>query len=178
MDHTGGVVSDRTVQNIGVAELGYLLVEVSKLHRAHAHTALEDLGLFRGQNFVLDALAEQEGLAQSDLAEKLLVRPPTISNSLERMETAGWIVRRPDPDDRRISRVYLTETGRTLQASVSSLWHDLEEQTFAGLTSEQRDSLWQMMCQIRKNLCQRAQPPSCQQQTRQKQNREGVEPHD
>jgi DNA-binding MarR family transcriptional regulator len=149
---TGEALPDRSAQEVGVAELGYLLVEVSKLHRAHAHTALEHLGLYRGQNFVLFAVAEQEGLAQSELAEKLLVRPPTISNSLERMETAGWIVRRTDPEDRRVSRVYLTAAGRALQDSVSSLWHDLEMQTFAGLTWEQRDSLWHMLLQIRENL--------------------------
>ena len=149
---TGEALSERSAE-----ERGYLLVEVSKLHRAHAHAALEELGLYRGQNFVLTALAEQEGLAQSELAEKLLVRPPTISNSLERMETAGWIERRPDPDDRRVSRVYLTDAGRALQDAVSSLWHDLEAQTFAGLTLEQRDSLSHMLLQIRENLGQRIQ---------------------
>jgi DNA-binding MarR family transcriptional regulator len=143
---------------IGVDALGYLLVQVTKLHRAHAHAALEELGVYRGQNFVLTALGEQEGLAQSELADRLLVRPPTISSSLERMEAAGWIERRPDPGDRRISRVYLTEAGRGLEESVASVWHDLEEQTFAELTSEQRDSLWQMLHQIRQNLRQRSRP--------------------
>lgn len=158
---TGETLPDKSAEAVGVEELGYLLVEVSKLHRAHAHAALEKLGLYRGQNFVLTALAEQEGLAQSELAERLLVRPPTISNSLERMETAGWIVRRPDPDDRRVSRVYLTDAGRELQESVSSLWHDLEVQTFAGLTLEQRDSLQHMLLQIRENLGQGSQLPAC-----------------
>ena len=143
---------DRPVQEIGVEELGYLLVEVSKLHRTQAHAALEALGLYRGQNFVLSALAEQEGLAQSELAERLLVRPPTISNSLERMEAAGWIERRPDAEDRRVSRVYLTDSGRALHDAASSLWLDLEAQTFACLTAEQRHSLWQILLQIRENL--------------------------
>lgn len=159
--HTDDLLPSMPSHEIGVDELGYLLVEVSKLHRAHAHAALEDQGLYRGQNFVLTALAEQEGLSQTELAEKLLVTPPTISNSLERMETAGWIERQPDPEDRRISRVYLTEAGRTLQESVASLWHDLEEQTFGGLTSEQRDSLWQTLLQIRENLGQGARPLIC-----------------
>jgi DNA-binding MarR family transcriptional regulator len=158
---TGEALPNRSAKVVGVGELGYLLVEVTKLHRAHAHAALEELGLYRGQNFVLTALAELEGLAQSELAEKLLVTPPTISNSLERMETAGWIVRRPDADDRRVSRVYLTDAGRALQESVSTLWQDLEAQTFAGLSSEQRDSLRHMLLQIRENLGQGSQLPAC-----------------
>jgi DNA-binding MarR family transcriptional regulator len=156
--HSEDLLPSMPAQEIGVDELGYLLVEVSKLHRAHVHAAVEGLGLHGGQNFVLTALSEQEGLAQTELAEKLLVRPPTISNSLERMEAAGWIERRPDPDDRRISRVYLTDAGRALQESVASLWHDLEVQTFAGLTPEQRNSLWQMLLQILEKLDQRTHP--------------------
>ena len=161
--YTDEALPDMSAPEIGVDELGYLLVEVSKLHRAHAHAALEELGLYRGQNFILTALSEQEGLAQSELAETLLVRPPTVSNSLERMETSGWIERRPDPDVRRISRVYLTEAGRALQHSVSSLWHNLELQTFAGLTAEQRNSLWQLLLQIRENLGQGARSLTCSQ---------------
>ena len=149
---------DTRAPEIGVDALGYLLVQVTKLHRAHAHAALEELGVYRGQNFILTALGEQEGLAQSELADRLLVRPPTISTSLERMEEAGWIERRPDPGDRRISRVYLTEAGHALRDTVESLWHDLEARTFADLTGEQRDSLWQMLHQIRENLRQRCRP--------------------
>jgi DNA-binding MarR family transcriptional regulator len=156
--YANGASTDTPAQEMGVDELGYLLVQVSKLHRVHAHSALEKLGVYRGQNFILTALAEEEGLAQSELADRLLVRPPTISNSLERMEAAGWIERRPDPGDRRISRVYLTEAGRALQDTVVSLWHDLEAQTFAGLTPDQRDSLWQMLGQIRENLRQCSRP--------------------
>jgi DNA-binding MarR family transcriptional regulator len=151
-EHNSEASSDMSAGEIGVEALGYLLVEVSKLHRTQAHAALEALGLYRGQNFVLKALVEQEGMAQSELAERLLVRPPTISNSLERMEAAGWIERRPDAEDRRVSRVYLTEAGRALHEAASALWHDLEAETFAGLTSEQRNSLWQMLLQIRENL--------------------------
>ena len=41
----GEALPDRSAQEVGVEELGYLLAEVSKLHRAHAHAALEELGL-------------------------------------------------------------------------------------------------------------------------------------
>ena len=141
-----------TTTKVSAADLGHLLVEVSKLHRVYAHRALVELGVYRGQNFVLSALAEQDGLAQSELAEKLLVRPPTISNTLERMEAVGWIERRIDPQDRRISRVYLTEAGKSLHGAVSTLWTDLETSTFAGLDQEDMHRLWELLLQIGENL--------------------------
>jgi DNA-binding MarR family transcriptional regulator len=143
---------ESTEIRVSTEDLGDLLVEVSKLHRVYVHRALEALGVYRGQNFVLSALAEQDGLAQSELAEQLLVRPPTISNTLERMEAVGWIERRIDPMDRRISRVYLTEAGKSLHGAVSTLWTDLETSTFAGLDQEAMHRLWELLLQIRENL--------------------------
>jgi DNA-binding MarR family transcriptional regulator len=35
---------------------------------------------------------------------------------IDRVEAAGWVERRPDPDDRRVNRLYLTEAGRGLLA--------------------------------------------------------------
>lgn len=154
-------VSKMDVPEVGVEDLGFLLVEVSKLHRVQAHAALEKLGLYRGQNFVLTALSEQEGLSQSELAEKLLVRPPTISNSLERMETAGWIERRVDPKDRRISRVYLTEAGKLLRDTVVSLWTELETNTFAGLSLAEKQELWDLLLRVRHNLRQGTKSSGC-----------------
>ena len=99
---TGEALRNRSAKEVCVEELGYLLVEVSKLHRAHAHAALEELGLYRGQNFVLTALAKQEGLAQSELAERLLDDPERwsreeIEKAIRSKKTQTVYLKRPMP---------------------------------------------------------------------------------
>jgi DNA-binding MarR family transcriptional regulator len=37
---------------------------------------------------------------------------------LQRREKAGFVERWPDPEDRRVSRVYLTEAGSAVRISV------------------------------------------------------------
>ena len=37
-----------------------------------------------------------------------------MTHRLDRLETSGWIERRPDPDDRRGVKVHLTKSGRDL----------------------------------------------------------------
>jgi DNA-binding MarR family transcriptional regulator len=132
--------------------LDSLLAQICRLKHARIHTLLEGLGLYRGQPPVLQALWEQEGLMHTELARRLHVQPATITKMLKRMEKAGFIERRPDLEDHRVSRVYLTEAGQTVRSDVQQVWHQLEEEAFSGLTPEQRVLLRQFLLQIRRNL--------------------------
>jgi MarR family transcriptional regulator, organic hydroperoxide resistance regulator len=132
--------------------LDSLFAQCCRLKHARIHTLLETLGLYRGQPSVLQALWEQEGLMHTDLARRLGVQPATITKMLQRMEKAGFIERRPDPDDQRVSRVYLTEAGRSVQAGVQQVWRQLEAEAFAGFTLEERVLLRRFFLDIRANL--------------------------
>ena len=90
----------------------------AKLTRDRMGTTLRALGLHRGQGHVLQIVAHNEGIVQCDLAEAIHVTPATLSATLHRMETAEIIERRSDPDDDRLSRVYLSTKGREIAAEV------------------------------------------------------------
>jgi DNA-binding MarR family transcriptional regulator len=91
-------------------------------------------------------------MAHSELAEQLNVQPATITNMLQSMEKAGLVERRHDAEDQRVSRVYLTNAGRDIQDAVEEVWNELEEQTFAGLSSEECALLHRLLLRIRENL--------------------------
>lgn len=132
--------------------LDSLFAQICKLKHARIHTLLEGLGLYRGQPSVLQALWEQEGLMHTELARRLRVQPATITKMLKRMEKTGFLERRPDPDDRRVSRVYLTEAGRAIRADVQQVWRQLEEEAFAGFAVEERVLVRRFFLHIRDNL--------------------------
>jgi DNA-binding MarR family transcriptional regulator len=129
-----------------------MLAQVCRLHHTRAHTLLESLGLYRGQPPMLHALWRQEGLTHSELAELLHVRPATITRMLQRMEKAGFVERRQDAEDRRVSRVYLTQAGRAIQSGVQRVWRTLEAETLAGMTPEERALLERLLARVRENL--------------------------
>ena len=131
---------------------GYLLAQTCKLLRARVHALLEEIGLYRGQQFVLRALWTEEGITHSELADQLNVRPATITNTLKRMEKAGLVERRQDDEDQRVSRVYLTDAGRNIRGAVEEVWSELEGQAFAGLSLEEIAKLRQLLPQVRDNL--------------------------
>jgi DNA-binding MarR family transcriptional regulator len=71
---------------------------------------------------------------------------------IQRMEKAGFVACRADPEDQRVSRVYLTDAGRAIQTEVEQVWSVLENETFAGFTLQERMLLRRFFLQIRENL--------------------------
>ncbi len=132
--------------------IGYLLARVCKAHYSRARVLLEEIGLYRGQQFVLCALWSEEGITHSELADRLGVHPATISNALQRMERAGFVERRPDLEDQRVSRVYLTDAGREIQGAVERIWAELEVETMKGFSEEEREALERLLERVYENL--------------------------
>ncbi|MGC9348509.1 MAG: MarR family transcriptional regulator, partial [Anaerolineae bacterium] len=61
--------------------LARLLALVLRSFRSHVRTALDDLGIYRGQIFILGVLWDEEGVTQSELAERTWVQPATVSTT-------------------------------------------------------------------------------------------------
>ena len=132
--------------------IGFQLLQIHRAHRARAEAALNKLGMHPGQEMLLLQLWIEEGLPQSQLAACMGVEPPTATKMLQRMEHAGLIERRPDPEDARISRVYLTERGRALEQPVLEVWKQLEARTVASLSPTEQALLRRLLMQVSANL--------------------------
>jgi DNA-binding MarR family transcriptional regulator len=132
--------------------IGFQVLQVHKAHRQRAEAALNKLGIHTGQEMILLQLWIEEGIPQSQLAASMEVEPPTATKMLQRMERAGLIERRPDLEDARVSRVYLTARGRALEQPVLDVWKQLEAQTVAGLSLTEQTLLHRLLMQVLTNL--------------------------
>lgn len=74
----------------------------------------KELGPTGPQRLVLRLVGRFPGLPPGELARLLHLDKGTLSGILKRLEAAGWLTRRPDPRDRRRTRLGLTEQGRAL----------------------------------------------------------------
>lgn len=59
-----------------------------------------------------------EPLAQREIAEASDCDPSYVTAMVDRLESLGAVERQPDPDDRRVKRVVLTDHGRQLREQV------------------------------------------------------------
>ena len=108
--------------------IGFRLMHVSRLYRARMAMLLNDLGLFPGQERALLFLADHDGATIGELSRALLVRPPTISKTINRLATEGLVERMSSVVDSRIVHVTLTETGRSKLAELERLTTVLEDE--------------------------------------------------
>jgi MarR family transcriptional regulator, transcriptional regulator for hemolysin len=97
------------------------LVESSRLLRNYIDHRAKSRGTTRAQWIVLFRLRQQEGLSQVDLAEVLELQPISLVRLLDRLVEHGLLQRRPDPNDRRTNRLFLTRAGRQLVYDLDSL---------------------------------------------------------
>jgi len=136
--------------------ISFLLGMISKVQRSRANDALSEIGVYAGQERMLLELARQDGMTQSELVEHMCVQPPTVSKMLDRLEKSGLVERHADSEDSRISRVCLTEQGRSLNENVCSVWDELEAETVAGLSIEERIVLRRLLLQVYENLTRKS----------------------
>ncbi|MBN1259138.1 MAG: MarR family transcriptional regulator [Anaerolineae bacterium] len=132
--------------------LDHALGQVCHLHHGRIREQFHDLGLYRGQPKVLEALAEEDGRTHSELAALMYVAPATVTKMVQRMEKTGYVMRRDDPDDQRVSRVYLTEAGRAVLIRLREVFESLNAETFADFSPEERAQLEYLLMKVRENL--------------------------
>jgi MarR family transcriptional regulator, transcriptional regulator for hemolysin len=111
----------------------FMISDVGRLLRTYADQRARREGGTRAQWAVLLKLERHEGLKQSDLAEFLDIQPITLTRLVDRLCDNGLIERRPDPNDRRAKRLYLTAAARPLLDRISVHVEELAETVLAGV---------------------------------------------
>jgi DNA-binding MarR family transcriptional regulator len=135
-----------------------LFTRTSKLLRAAADDAMRIHGVRVGQNIVLEALWQEDGLTPRQLALRLHMATPTVVNTAKRMEAAGLVRRQPDTEDRRLVRIFLTDTARAIRAAIEEERDQLERRATKSLTDIERWHLFTAMNKIIEELDGRGAP--------------------
>ena len=94
----------------------------------------------RGQGRILAALKLKDGIATRELAYVLGIRVPSLNEALSKLENAGHIVREPDPRDRRVQLITLTDSGRALTGQLGE-GEPEGDNIFEVLTEQERANL-------------------------------------
>lgn len=131
---------------------GQLLLQVCRLTGERMRRKMEAVGLHPAQGPALFLLGHHEGAPQSEVARLLRLTPASVSTMLRRMERDGWVERRADPADQRVSRVYLTEKARALHAEAEDCFRVLEDEIAACLAPDEPVELRRLLSVVRTHL--------------------------
>ena len=118
--------------------IGFLLAKASQRVSGVFKARLRPYGLTPVQNLILSALREEDGVPVGEIGRKLALDTATLTGTLDRMAQAGWVEKRPDPEDGRVVRVWMTERAREAGAALQREIQEINAEVLAPFTLEER----------------------------------------
>ncbi|MGW2647271.1 MarR family winged helix-turn-helix transcriptional regulator [Streptomyces sp. NPDC001393] len=109
-------LSDMPLASPEVAEIERALTRITYLGtRTRQHErlmALAGVPLDRAAVALLRQIADSEPLRPGELAQRLGVEASHVTRTVQQLQKGGYVMRVPDPADRRAQRIQLTDAGR------------------------------------------------------------------
>lgn len=96
--------------------LAYLLAQANRQMSGQLARALSDADVQVEHWRILEVLSDDEGCSMGDLAAMVLMNPPALTKTIDRMVSRGLVHRRADTADNRRVLVYSTDHGLELTA--------------------------------------------------------------
>jgi DNA-binding MarR family transcriptional regulator len=120
-----------------------LLRLTRRVHRIQKrHLEQCGLGITPAQSRLLRTLVHYSSPPRmADLAERLEVVPRAVTTLVDGLEASGQVRRVPDPTNRRVIRIELTDDGRQALRELRNARRTAAEDILAPLTGEQRELL-------------------------------------
>jgi DNA-binding MarR family transcriptional regulator len=113
---------------------------------------LEPYGIGDAQFPFLMLLLHEDGISQERLAAYLKCDRATSARSIARLESAGYVRRLVDPEDRRAYKVFLTEQGQELGDILCSVLKELNSILLEDFSYEEKISFRNMIQRAGTNI--------------------------
>jgi DNA-binding MarR family transcriptional regulator len=89
---------------------------------------------------------------QSELAAEFDTDSASMTRTVQRLERAGFVIRRPDHRDGRATLIDATPAGLALREQLERLWFELESDTVGEITAAHQQQLLRRLSQLEANL--------------------------
>lgn len=132
--------------------LGFLLADAARMMRRRFERRSNPYGLSTAQWRLLVILGRDGPSSQSHLAETLDIEPISVSRLIDRMESAGWVERRPNPADRRAKIIVATARAGQMHSRIREISDQIYDDALASLSDAEREALRHALAMIVTNL--------------------------
>lgn len=132
--------------------LGYRIKLLAQLGSRRLQEVLEPFGLTPFHWLVLCCLWQEDGLPTSSIGDKLQQVGGTLTGVIDRMEDRGLVRRERDTRDRRIWRIWLTDSGRELQEVLSPVVAQIQARFVDGFSEAEQELFSQQIDRAIVNL--------------------------
>ncbi|MER6789679.1 MarR family winged helix-turn-helix transcriptional regulator [Streptomyces sp. NPDC000658] len=126
----------------------WLLGRAAARGRSLVADALAVEGVKMWPHVVLSAVRDLAPVAQADLGRAVALDPKDLVGVLNGLQSAGLVVREPDPNDRRKNAVSLTAAGERLLERCERAAREANDALLAPLTAAERDQFTALLARI------------------------------
>ena len=119
---------------------GFLISRIKQVGTRLFDRMLANSGIdsFNGaQGRILYVLWQNDEISISSLSAQTSLANTTLTTMLDRMESLGLVVRKPDPKDRRNRLIALTEKAKSLQDDYDRISQQMNELYYTGFTEKE-----------------------------------------
>ena len=131
---------------------------ISRIHEHANRVIIEELashgmeGLVPSHGDILSCLFRSDGLPMSELARKIGRKKNTVTVLIEKLETFGYVTRVTDREDSRISLVYLTAKGKSIENRFVAISGKLLSAIYKGISGDEKTVLIDILERMENNL--------------------------
>ena len=116
----------------------FLLAKAYQKAHGRFKAMLRPYDLTNLQHLVLEGLWYRQGMTAADLGKLLVLDKATLSGILDRMIGAGWILKKRDPGDKRLFRVFTTEKADKAKQELIDLRIRANEELLEGFSDKEQ----------------------------------------
>ena len=126
--------------------------EITQGIYAEVEERLEKYGLVKGQAQLLLIIRDNEGCTQKDLANYFNVRYSSMSERINKLETAGYISRVHEDGNFKNNRIYITPDGKAAATQCRRIMKDIEKKVYKGIQKKDILSMEKTLLKMIENL--------------------------
>ena len=132
--------------------IAFVISDVARLYRRRFDERTRSFGITGPQMRAVIAIMRFPGINQGALADRLDVEPITTCRMVDRLEQAGLVERRRDPQDRRAWQLFLTEAAEPIAENLQAIGQTVLNESLGGVAPGDREAIMTILGSIRDNL--------------------------
>ncbi len=138
----------KSTKHIRENSFGFLIQTLAREIDARMKLALKEVDVEIKVFANLMLLADEDGINQKTLGEKLNFPEYFTSRNVDALVDAGYAERRPDPESRRSILIYLTESGRKKAAQLPKVVRQVNDETLKMLSKEEQKQVLSILQKV------------------------------
>ena len=124
----------------------------NRMHRGQIRKIMESEGLFYGQLPILETVRTKGCCTQREIANALNVAPPSVATSVKRLVKKGYLAKKTDEKDQRITLITITDSGNLKTQACREKFDEMDKRIFKALSDQECEALTHILDKLNESM--------------------------